>query len=41
MQLDCRADNGRLRRFYEDQGFIYQGQITDRDYVAARYESAV
>ena len=36
--LDCLASNGRLRRYYEDQGFIYQCEVTDRDYVAALYE---
>ena len=25
LPLDCLAENGRLRRYYEEQGFIYQG----------------
>lgn len=38
LRLDCLASNGRLRRYYEDQGFVYQGDVIDRDYVAALYE---
>ena len=38
VRLDCQAGNGRLRRYYEEQGFTYRGQITDRDYQAALYE---
>lgn len=38
LRLDCLAGNRRLRRYYEDQGFVYQGQVSDRDYVAALYE---
>jgi GNAT superfamily N-acetyltransferase len=41
LRLDCQADNERLRRYYEAYGFKYQGQISDRDYVAALYERAV
>jgi len=38
LRLDCQAGNVRLRRYYEEQGFFYQGQLTDRDYIAALYE---
>jgi GNAT superfamily N-acetyltransferase len=38
LRLDCLAGNGCLRRYYEDQGFVYKGQISDRDYTAALYE---
>lgn len=38
LRLDCLAGNGRLRRYYEEQGFIYQGEAIDRDYTAALYE---
>lgn len=38
LRLDCAAGNGRLRRYYEDQGFSYRGEVVDRDYVAALYE---
>lgn len=41
LRLDCRADNGRLRRYYEEQGFVYQGEVTDQDYTAALYEKGV
>jgi GNAT superfamily N-acetyltransferase len=37
LRLDCLAGNGRLRRYYEEQGFTYRGQRTDQDYVAALY----
>lgn len=38
LRLDCLSGNGRLRRYYEEQGFIYRGEATDRDYTAALYE---
>jgi protein-tyrosine phosphatase len=38
IRLDCLASNGRLRQYYEEQGFIYRGEMTDQDYVAALYE---
>jgi len=41
LRLDCLAGNGRLRRYYEDQGFTYQREITDQDYVAALYEKEI
>jgi GNAT superfamily N-acetyltransferase len=40
-RLDCQAGNRRLRRYYLDQGFIYQGQIHDRDYTAALFEKKI
>ena len=41
LRLDCAAGNGRLRQYYEDQGFIYRRQVSDHDYVAALYELEV
>jgi GNAT superfamily N-acetyltransferase len=41
LRLDCLARNGRLRRYYEEQGFSYQGEVIDHDYVAALYERTV
>jgi GNAT superfamily N-acetyltransferase len=41
LRLDCLAGNGRLRRYYEEQGFTYRGQRTDQDYVAALYEKDI
>lgn len=41
LRLDCLARNGRLRRYYEAQGFTYQGEVRDREYVAALYEKAL
>lgn len=38
LRLDCLASNGRLCRYYEEQGFSYRGQLTDRDFIAALYE---
>lgn len=38
VRLDCLASNSRLRHYYEEQGFVYRGQVTDRDYLAALYE---
>lgn len=38
LRLDCLASNRRLRQYYEDQGFIYKGQFTSEEYVAAMYE---
>lgn len=41
LRLDCLAGNNRLRRYYEDQGFVYRGEVTDRDYVGALYEKEI
>ena len=41
LRLDCAAGNGRLRRYYEGQGFTYQSTITDHDYMAALYEKPI
>lgn len=38
LRLDCLASNGRLRRYYEEQGFTYRGEVQDHDYMAALYE---
>jgi hypothetical protein len=41
LRLDRQVGSARLRRYYEDQGFICQGRLTDQDYVAALYERPV
>lgn len=41
LRLDCLAGNSRLCRYYEDQGFSYQGEIIDQDYLAALYEREI
>ena len=41
LRLDCLASSGRLRRYYEAQGFTCRGDVTDHDYVAALYELAL
>jgi L-amino acid N-acyltransferase YncA len=41
LRLDCLAGNGRLRRYYEEQGFIYWGAVNDHDYAAALYEKEI
>jgi len=38
LRLDCLASNARLRRYYEDLGFVYRGQLTSGEYVGALYE---
>lgn len=38
VRLDCIASNARLRRYYEEQGFHYRGQVVDGDYTLALYE---
>ncbi|MCE7982738.1 MAG: GNAT family N-acetyltransferase [Caldilinea sp. CFX5] len=38
LRLDCIASNARLRRYYEEQGFLYRGQVVDGDYTLALYE---
>ena len=38
LRLDCLTGNGRLPRYYEDRGFIYKGEVTDRENVAVLYE---
>jgi hypothetical protein len=38
VRLDCLASNGRLRQYYEEQGFSYRGEVTDQDYAAVLYE---
>jgi GNAT superfamily N-acetyltransferase len=41
LRLDCLARNDRLRRYYEEQGFIYRGAVNDHDYAAALYEREI
>jgi protein-tyrosine phosphatase len=38
LRLDCVAANARLRQYYEEQGFVYCGQIVDGDYTLALYQ---
>ncbi len=45
IRLDCGAANrepeaasGRLRRYYEELGFVYFGEVQDHDYTAVLYE---
>lgn len=38
LRLDCIASNARLRRYYEEQGFRYRGQVVDGEYTLALYE---
>ena len=38
LRLDCLASNARLRRYYEEQDFVYRGQLTSDEYVGALYE---
>ena len=41
LRLDCLARNGRLRHYYENQGFSHRGEVVDHDYIAALYEKTV
>ena len=41
LRLDCMADNGALRHYYEAQGFVYRGDVVDDEYKLARYELAL
>lgn len=41
LRLDCLVGNGRLRRYYEEQGFIYRGAVNDHDYAAALYKKEI
>ena len=41
LRLDVAMGNGRLRRYYEEQGFIFCGTVGDHDYEAALYEKNV
>ena len=38
LRLDCRADNPRLRAYYERAGFAYRGEAYLHNYVGSRYE---
>ncbi len=38
LRLDCAAGNGRLRQYYQNQGFEYRGLMNANDYHAALYE---
>lgn len=38
LRLDCIASNVRLRRYYEELGFNYCGQVVDGDYTLALYQ---
>jgi hypothetical protein len=38
LRLDCRSENARLRRSYEDQGFEHRGDTTVDDFRTSLYE---
>jgi ribosomal protein S18 acetylase RimI-like enzyme len=38
LRLDCRAENGELRRYYEGNGFEPRGEVAVDDFTSARYE---
>jgi GNAT superfamily N-acetyltransferase len=40
LRLDCAADRPRLRKFYEDFGFVYHSDQQVGPYLVARYEYA-
>ena len=41
LRLDCVADNPALRRYYENLGFRFCGEVADVHHLAARYETTV
>jgi signal transduction histidine kinase/RimJ/RimL family protein N-acetyltransferase len=41
IRLDCAAGNGRMRRYYEELGFRFCGEVRDHDYTAALYEKKI
>lgn len=41
LRLDCVAFNTRLRRYYEELGFVYCGQVVDGDDTLALYQFAL
>ena len=38
LRLDCRSDNFRLRRYYEEQGFVHRGDATVAGFETSIYE---
>jgi ribosomal protein S18 acetylase RimI-like enzyme len=38
LRLDCRTDNERLRRYYEEHGFVHRGDTTVDDFRTSLYE---
>ncbi len=38
LRLDCRAENARLRRYYERLGFKPRGEVTVDDFTSALFE---
>ena len=38
LRLDCRSDNARLRRYYEQQRFVHRGDATVADFETSLYE---
>jgi ribosomal protein S18 acetylase RimI-like enzyme len=38
LRLDCRAENGELRRYYECHGFEPRGEVAVDDFTSALYE---
>jgi ribosomal protein S18 acetylase RimI-like enzyme len=41
IRLNCLASNLPLRQYYERLGFIFRGEVFDRNYTAALYEMAL
>jgi ribosomal protein S18 acetylase RimI-like enzyme len=41
LRLDCMAENGRLRRYYEELGFEHRGDVERGTWGASLYERAV
>ena len=38
LRLDCRSDNERLRRYYEERGFVHRRDATVADFQTSLYE---
>jgi ribosomal protein S18 acetylase RimI-like enzyme len=38
LRLDCRTENARLRRYYEEQGFVHRGDATVAGFETSLYE---
>ena len=41
LRLDCMAENAALRRYYEQAGFAYRGDIESKGWKASLYEKQV
>jgi hypothetical protein len=38
LRLDCRTENARLRRYYQEQGFVHRGDATVAGFETTLYE---